>query len=141
MAVTFQTITRLARTAFNAAAPSRFYRPNFNIGDTLVPQGVEAGTPVDLPRFAGDTLIHVLGGFSVKIAALSYGEYSSSGPQAEFRHTRLGRPHYEVEVLEDGGAFSSYGRTPLPVKSKIHVDAQIFDGRFEALPKSQAAAA
>ena len=75
MAVTFQTIARLVRTAFNSVAPSRLYRPNFNIGDTLVPQGVEAGTPVDLPRFAGDTLIHILGGFPVKIAEHSHGEY------------------------------------------------------------------
>lgn len=125
------------RSTFNTLVPSTFYQRKFNVGDILVPQGIETGTPVDLPRFEGDTFIHVLGGFTVQIAGFSRGEYSGNEPQAEFHHTRLGYPHYEVKILEEGGAFSNYSRRELPKGSKIHIDAQIFDARFEAIPKTQ----
>lgn len=128
---------RFLRATFNAMAPDRFYKPSFKAGDILVPAGIETGTPVDFPRFEGDTLLRVLGGFTVQIERINYGEYTSKGPQAEFRHTKLGTPYYEVKILEDGGAFSNYGTRVVPTYSKYHISAPIFDSRFELVPKTK----
>lgn len=129
-------IRQIGRTVFNSMAPDVLYRPLFKIDDLLVPKDIETGTPVDLPRFEGDSLIHVLGGFAIKIARFSRGEYSSRNPNAEFVHSKLGKPHYEIQILEHGGAFDNYGRRELPTKSLIHIDAQILDERFEVIPKA-----
>lgn len=124
-------IRQIGRTVFNSIALGIFYRPLFKAGDIVVPKGIEIGNPVDLPRFEGDSLIHVLGDFPIKIARFSRGEYSSRNPNSEFVHSKLGNPHYEIQVLEHGGAFDNYGRRELPVGSLIHVDAQILDSRFQ----------
>lgn len=137
MRTTLNTICSVLKTGFNYVAPGILYKPKFRVGDLLLPAGIEKGEVINLPRFGDDTLYSVLGGFTFKVAALSRGEYTSTEPRAEFRHTKTGYPHYEIEVLEYGGAFDNYRRSILPISTKIHVDAQIVDGLFKLLPKAQ----
>lgn len=125
-------LREISRSVFNAVSPSTLYWPKFKAGDLVVPKGIRTAKPVDLPRFEGDTLIHIaVGGFPIKVARLSRGEYSSTAPYAEFIHSRVGKPHYEIEILEAGSAFDNYSKSEIPLASLIHIDAQIFDSRFQ----------
>lgn len=137
MRLGLNTALALLKAGVRYTAPAIFYPRKFNTGDPLVPKDVETGNPVDLPRFDGDTLIRVLGGFPLQVVGHSRGEYSSTDAAAEFVHSRFGRPHYEVKVCEYGGAFSNYGKTALSAGSLFHIDAQLADERLELVPVSQ----
>ncbi len=126
------TLQTAFRTAFNLVAPASFYKPSFKVGDLLIVSNVEDGIAVDLPRFGSDCRFSVLGGSILKVVSFSRGQYSSQNPSAEYEHSNLGYPHYELEVVEYGSVFDRSRLKPIALEkgSRIHIDAQIADGRL-----------
>ncbi len=110
----------------------------FNVGAEIVSKYT---SPDDLVTVGNRTLFTIAPGAKVKIVDYSRGEYTSTTPQAEFRHTTFGLPHYEVEVLKPDTVYDTHKYAYVPVGSRYHVDATRIDGRFNVQSKANAIAA